>query len=329
MATLEHSDVVRAPAPGTSAFVNGAFPRRPWLVIGLASLAGFLLTVAWSASFVDSVIGDSVANTLLGHNAKATPIAGIGAGIVFALVSGMAGTFTACNIAAFSAVGPMLGDSADDAAQQTRAQRLAQVLRPLGWLATGMIAVSAVYGVIVALVGTRMPQFQQVKLVPGHLPAVLAQSAIVFGVIGLCMVYLGLAAAGVVPDPFARISTRLPNAPLVFMGVLIGGFLIGRPFPLFRKMFHDAADSGNVLYGAGAFVLQSIGNIVLMAAIFLALAFTVGDRLQRWVAARPSRIATITAASFLVAGVFTVLYWDVRLLSVVKIIPWYPLAPWV
>jgi hypothetical protein len=29
------------------------------------------------------------------------------------------------------------------------------------------------------------------------------------------------------------------------------------------------------------------------------------------------------------AGVFTVLYWDVRLLAVLKVIPWYPLAPWV
>jgi MFS family permease len=327
MATIENAPgLPTTRTAGTSAFVTGTFPRRPWLVIGLASLAGFLLTIAWSASFVDSVIGDSVANTLLGHNAKATPIAGIGAGIVFAFVSGLAGTFTACNIAAFSAVGPMLGENAQ---QQTRVQRLAQILRPLGWLAAGMVAVSAVYGVIVAMVGTRMPQFQQVKLVPGHMPAVLTQSAIVFGAIGLCMIYLGLAAAGIVPDPFARIAQRLPNAPLVFMGVLIGGFLIGRPFPLFRKMFHDAAESGNVLYGAGAFVLQSLGNVVIMAVIFLLLAYATGGRLQRWVAARPSRIATITTASFLVAGVFTVLYWDVRLLSVVKIIPWYPLAPWV
>lgn len=189
MATIEN--VPSQPAirtAGTSAFVTGVFPRRPWLVVGLASLAGFLLTVAWSASFVDSVIGDSVANTLLGHNAKATPIAGIGAGIVFAFVSGMAGTFTACNIAAFGAVGPMLGKNAR---QQTPAQRLAQVLRPLGWLAAGMIAVSAAYGVIVALVGPGMPRFQQVKLVPGHLPPVLAQSAIVFGLIGLAMIYSG------------------------------------------------------------------------------------------------------------------------------------------
>nr|BFE50740.1 hypothetical protein GCM10017745_41670 [Saccharothrix mutabilis subsp. capreolus] len=94
--------------------------------------------------------------------------------------------------------------------------------------------------------------------------------------IGLVMVYLGLASLGVVKDPFRKISQRRPNAPMVFMGVLIGGFLIGRPFGLFRKMFRDAAESGNPLYGAAAFTLQSVGNIVVMALLFLALAHFTG-----------------------------------------------------
>jgi hypothetical protein len=71
-------------------------------------LAGFLLTVVWSAEFVDQTIGDNIANTMLGHDAKETPIAGIAAGIAFAFASGIAGTFTACNIAAFGAVAPLM-----------------------------------------------------------------------------------------------------------------------------------------------------------------------------------------------------------------------------
>ena len=43
------------------------------------------------------------------------------------------------------------------------------------------------------------------------------------------------------------------------------GFLIGRPYPLFRIMFRSAAEQHNVLYGAAAFALQSVGNIVVMA----------------------------------------------------------------
>ncbi|RDI54125.1 hypothetical protein [Nocardia mexicana] len=95
----------------TSIFVNGYVPRRRGLVLVLGVLAGFLLTVVWSASFVDSTIGDTVADGLLGHNAKETAITGIGAGVVFAFVSGLAGTFTACNIAVFGAVAPLAGSA--------------------------------------------------------------------------------------------------------------------------------------------------------------------------------------------------------------------------
>lgn len=307
---------------GTSTFVNGHFPRRRGLIVFIGVAVGFLLTVVWSAEFVDSTIGDNVANTMLGHDAKETPIAGILAGIAFAFASGVAGTFTACNIAAFGAVAPMLGTG------QGRLARLRQILTPLGWLSIGMISVSAVYGAIVGIVGTSMPQFSTAPNTPGTLSARSIQSMVVFGLIGLTMIYLGLAALGLVRDPFARISRRFPNAPMVFMGVLIGGFLIGRPFGLFRKLFRDAAESGNPLYGAGAFVLQSLGNIVVMTVLFLVLSYATGGRVRRWLTAKPSRITVVTAVALLIAGAFTFLYWDVRILDRREIIPWYPTAPW-
>ncbi|GAA2678407.1 MULTISPECIES: hypothetical protein [Actinosynnema] len=316
----------RSPAPvpdtGTSLFVNGHFPRRRGLVLLLSSVAGFLLTVVWSAHFVDSTIGDTVANTLLGHDAKATPIAGIAAGVLFAFVSGLAGTFTACNVAAFSAVAPMLG------ADGSRWARARAALTPLGWLAAGMVPVSALYGAVVGLVGTRMPQFSTAATEPGVLNGRAVQSLVVFGLIGLVMVYLGLSALGYVRDPFRRVSRRFPQAPLVLMGVLVGAFLIGRPFPLFRQMFRDAAERHDPFYGAAAFTLQSLGNVLVMAVLFVALAALTGGRLHRWLTAKPSRAAAITAAALITAGVFTFLYWDVRLLARREIIPWYPVAPW-
>ncbi|GAA0255646.1 hypothetical protein GCM10010492_65650 [Saccharothrix mutabilis subsp. mutabilis] len=306
----------------TSTLVNGHFPRRRGLIILLSALGGFLLTVVWSAHFVDSVIGDSVANTILGHDAKGEPITGVLAGVAFAFATGVAGTFTACNIAAFGAVAPLLGSTG------SRWSRVKASLKPLGWLAVGMISVSALYGALVGFFGTRMPQFSTAQTVAGTLNGRSIQSLVVFGVIGLVMVYLGLASLGVVKDPFRKISQRRPNAPMVFMGVLIGGFLIGRPFGLFRKMFRDAAESGNPLYGAAAFTLQSVGNIVVMALLFLALAHFTGGRLQRWLTENPTRATVITAAALIVAGVFTFLYWDIRLLARREIIPWYPTAPW-
>jgi len=299
--------------------VDPHLPRRRGLIIAVSVLVGFLLTVVWSAEFVDSTIGDTVANGMLGHDAKETPIAGIAAGIAFAFVSGLAGTFTACNIAAFGAVAPMMGSAG------TRWGRLVRGFEPLGWLSLGIVAVSATYGAVVGLVGTRMPQFSTASSTPGGLSPRSIQSMVVFGAIGLFMLYLGLAALKVVPDPFARSN---PAVRLVVLGMLIGGFLVGRPFALFRQLFRDAADSGNMLYGAAAFTLQSLGNIVVMAVLFLLISVVSGSRLSRWLAAKPSRAATLTAVAFIVAGVFTFLYWDVRLLARREIIPWYPVAPW-
>lgn len=300
-----------------------ALPRRRGLVVFSGVLIGFLLTVIWSAPFVDKVIGHTVADGLLGQDAENTALTSVGAGIVFALVSGLAGTFTACNIAVFAAVAPFAGGA------ESRWRRLTTALRPLLWLGLGMVVVSAAYGVVVGLVGTGMPQFDTTPNVPGGLSPRSIQSMVVFGIVGLAMTYLGLAAAGVVRDPLARLAGRFPNAPMVVFGALVGAFLIGRPFPLFRKLFRDAAESHDPLYGAAAFVLQSIGNILVVAVVLLLVAWLAGRPLQRWFAADQRRIAVLSSVSLLAAGVFTFLYWDVRLLAMRDIIPWYPLAPWV
>ncbi|GAA3037182.1 hypothetical protein [Streptosporangium longisporum] len=299
----------------------GPAVRRPWKVVLLSALAGFLLTVVWSAEFVDHAIGGTVADAVLGRDADATPITGLLSGIAFAFATGLAGTFTACNIAALGAVAPLLG------AGRPLKARLLGTLRPLGWLAAGMLTVSGIYGIVAALAGTGMPQFLTTPSGPGMSPR-LVQAMVVFGVIGLILLYQGLAALGLVRDPLERISRRFPHARMVVMGALIGAFLVGRPFGLFRQLFRDTAERHDPLYGALAFMLQSVGNIVVVAVLFLILALGTGGRAHRWLTARPGRIAVVTGAAFIVAGVFTLLYWDVRILARREIIPWYPMAPW-
>ncbi|MFJ6216195.1 hypothetical protein ACIQGZ_23140 [Streptomyces sp. NPDC092296] len=318
------TETTAVPAPmaprATSLFVNGLFPRRRALVVLLSLLGGLLLAYAWSSKVADDEIGFNTADHLLGHDARNTPLTGIATGVLFAFVSGLAGSFTACNVAVFGAMGPLVGQLSP-----TRRQRLAQALRPLGWLAAGMLPVSAAYGVLVGLVGTHMPQFS-LAVTSGISPRI-AQAMIVFGVIGLFMLVLGLAAAGLVPDPLAGLARRHPNAPLVLVGVMVGGFLIGRPYPLFRNLFRHAADEHNPLYGAVAFSLQSIGNILVMSLLLLILSYGFSPPVRRWLAGKPGRAATLTASAFLVAGAFTVVYWDIRLLGTLGYI-WFPKAPW-
>ncbi|MDY7090203.1 MAG: hypothetical protein SYR96_34570 [Actinomycetota bacterium] len=309
MTTTGNRDIL-TPLPAPAA------PRRGRLIAASVA-AGLLLAVLWSFEFVDHVIGDNVANTLLGRDAKATALGGTAAGLIFAFVSGLAGTFTACNIAMAASIGPM---SQASSSSPTRT-RLRGLLRPVGWLALGMVVVSGVYGFAGVLVGDRMPQLSTASA--GGIPVRLWQSMIVFGLIGLAFVYLGLASLGVLPDPFAR----RPVARVVTLGALVGGFLIGRPYPLFNKLFHWAVDSGNPLYGAGAFILQSLGNIVIVTALFSLVVLISRGRVIDWLATSPGRTVAVTGALLIALGVFTVVYWDVRLPAMFGH-GWFPTMPY-
>lgn len=285
----------------------------------IGAIVGVVLAVAWSASLVDDGIGQHTASAMLGHDAETAPIGGLFAGALFAFVAGLAGTFTACNVAVFGAVAPLVGE------QDGHARRARASLAQIGWIVAGMLPVSAAYGAIGALVGTRIPQLSTASI--GAIPVRLLQSVIVFGVIGLVMLYLGLAEAGLVPVPLARVSIRYPHARLVTLGALVGAFLIGRPYPLFHKMFLYAAERHNPFYGALIFVLQSLGNMLIMAVLVLALALAGGGRFARWMAATPSRIATISAAAFAAGGAFLFVYWVIRLPAKFGY-GWFPTMPW-
>lgn len=306
-----------APPRAESRSATGRLRRGPTLLLGF--LAGLLLAVLWSATLVDTGIGQNIARTALGHDARTTPIGGLLSGAVFAFVTGVAGSFTACNIAVFGAVGPMV-EQQDGGRRSLRA-----VLRPLGWLVAGMLPVSALYGAVGAWLGTRIPQLSTDTV--GTMPVRLLQSSVVFGVIGLALVYLGLAELRLVPDPLARLELRHPNTRLVVLGALIGGFLIGRPFPLFHKLFAYAAEDHNPLYGASIFILQSLGNMLIMALLFLALTMLGRGWLVRWMTARPGRTTRVTAAMLLAVGVFTVVYWTIRVPAIFGY-GWFPTMPY-
>lgn len=286
-------------------------------LIAVSLIAGVVIAILWSARLVDDDIGVAAASGILGHDSLTTGIAGSLAGIAFAFITGLAGTFTACNVAAFSAIAPLM-DETPSAAIRAKA-----TLRPLAWLSVGLIVVAGVYGAIGATLGTSIPQLSN-AMADGIMPARTLQALVVFGVIGLIFLYLGLATVGVVPDPLRPATARFRYAPQLLMGALIGGFLIGRPYPLFYKTFEYVASAHNGLYGALLFILVALGNIVLMGLLFLILSLT---PFQAWLQAVPARAAKFTASALLIGGAFTVAYWVVRLPAHYGI-GWFPQMPW-
>ena len=299
--------------PRTTQVPSTVLRRRTAAVGLLAVLGGVLLAIAWSYRLVDDVIGDTVANGILGHDAQETAITGVWAGAVFGLVSGLAGTFTACNIAVFGVLPEMTGG---------RRNRFRGLLAPLGWLSVGILTISAGYGAAAVLLGRSLPQLSTGTLDSG-MPVRLVQASVTFGAIGLAFGYLGLVSLGRLRDPFGR----HPRARLVVLGALIGAFLVGRPYPLFHKLLEFAVEERNPLYGSLTFVLQSIGNLVVMAAVAL-LMVVVARRTAfgPWIA-RQDNAGLTAGAAFLLLGTFLVIYWDVRLPAMFGY-GWFPTMPW-
>jgi hypothetical protein len=131
----------------------------------------------------------------------------------------------------------------------------------------------------------------------------------------------------VIRNPFATLGLRYPWAQSLFMGVTIGVFLIGRPFGLFRHLFEYAVSTHHPLFGALAFVLQSVGNILLMVVLFLLLIYGTGGRFERWLQARPGRAQAVTVAALIMGGAFFMLYWGPRLLARNDLF-WWPYFDW-
>jgi cytochrome c biogenesis protein CcdA len=279
-----------------------------------AVLAGLVLAVLWSPRLVDT-LGVDTTTSVIGHDARRAAIGSLLAGVVFAFVSGVAGTFTACNVAVFGALPALVAE------RSSRAARLRAAVVPVAWLSVGLLGVAAGYGVLAVLLGRRLPQLSAGTL-DGHLPTRLLQSVVVFGVVGLAFAYLGLAALGALPDPFAR----RPRARLITLGALVGGFLVGRPYPLFHKLLDYAVATHDPLYGALTLCLQALGNVLVIALLAAVFALAAGPATARWLA-RPGRVALISGVALLALGTFMVVYWDVRLPAIFGY-GWFPTAPW-
>jgi cytochrome c biogenesis protein CcdA len=96
---------------------------------------------------------------------------------------------------------------------------------------------------------------------------------------------------------------------------------------MFVKLFQWASDTGNPLYGAATFALQSLGNVLLVSLLFAVLILGTRGRFLRWFAANPRRMSLVSGTLLLALGVFTVVYWDLRVPSIFGI-GWFPEMPY-
>lgn len=274
-----------------------------WTLVAIAGavvIAGF-----WNYHVVDGFGRDVIAGGTIGDTAQLAQgydAYGAGFGFLFAAIAGLAATFTACNCVVFAML-PGLVCSTDRKGQAVRPWRA------LGAFVAGVLVVCAAYGLYVGTLGAEGAAAYNER------GARLAQAQTVFTALGVVMLAWGLLELGlaealvrrVTPSVRAFFGTATAKAGII--GVLVGLFAVGRPFPVFRAFLTYAASAESPLYGAGVMMVQGLGQIAVMAVLFAAMVWFGGRRLARWAAAKPHQPTLLSGLALVAGGTFFVFYW--------------------
>jgi sulfite exporter TauE/SafE len=299
--TLDAPVAVRVPA-GRNEFT---LRQRATAAVSGAIVA-VLIAGFWNARLIDGFGRDVVLGRTLGDaDALSTTFAqhGFGFGFLFAAAAGIAATFTACNCVVFALL-PGLAASG-----RARADARRGALQALAVFTAGVVLVGIVYGMFIGSLGTEgVAAFNANEIRR-------SQARTVFTVLGVLMLVWGAIELGFL-DRFTR---RLSPASRAFfaeattkaglLGLMVGAFMVGRPFPVMRDFLTYAAAANSPLYGAAVMTVQGLGQIAVMVLLFVALVYGTGERLTSWATARPARIALVSGTALVAGGAFFVFYW--------------------
>jgi hypothetical protein len=300
------------PAGSTNAPTSASLPQTyAWPVrlgyMAGAALIGLLVAGFWNAQIADGFGREVVAGHTIGDSgALSGSFAehGLGFGFLFGAVAGLAATFTACNCVVFA----LLPGLAANGAGRSR-----PALRALGLFTAAVLTVSAVYGMFIGFLGPNGIEAFNARAVR------LAQASTVFSVLGVIMLVWGALELGFLEGLRRRVSPELrtlvgrPTTKAVLLGLMVGAFSIGRPFPVMRDFLVYAATAHNPVYGAGVMMMQGLGQIAVMVLLLLAMVYGLGSMLTRWVASRPHQVTLTSALALIAGGTFFLYYWGFAL----------------
>ncbi len=238
--------------------------QRRWFWAIAALAVGTVIAGFWNYHVADGFGREIVAGRTIGDTgqlAHSFAANGFGFGLLFASIAGLAATFTACNCVVFAMI-PGLACSNKRSSGEA-------VLRTLLVFIAGVIVICAAYGIVIGSLGGERIQAFNARDVR------LLQAQITFSIIGLVMLVWSGIAFGFMNrwlkrfSPAARAFFTKANTKAGIMGIFVGFFAIGRPFPVFRDFLTYAAESRNPLYGAAVMAVQGLGQIAVMVALFL------------------------------------------------------------
>jgi sulfite exporter TauE/SafE len=293
------------PADGIPGIRDPRVPEnRLWLTLGAVAL-GVVVAGFWNYHLVDGFGRNVVAGSTLGDTgtlAGSWGDRGGGFGYIFAAVAGLAATFTACNCVVFAMM-PGLACSAETADSEVSA------LGALGLFTAAVMTVGGAYGIFVGLLGP-----EGIEAVNSR-PVRMAQAQAVFSILGIAMLVWGAIEMGYLDrirrriSPVTRAFFSSTGTKATLLGLMVGLFAVGRPFPVFRDFLTYAANAESPLYGATVMAVQGLGQIAVMVGLFLLLVWAAGDRIRQMATESPSRVRAVSGSALLAGGSYFLFYW--------------------
>ncbi|GIQ69357.1 hypothetical protein DUZ99_17175 [Xylanibacillus composti] len=278
--------------------------RLIWALVSVA--AGILIAGFWNYHLVDGFGRNIVSGKTIGDSAELAQsfsMNGYGFGMLFAAVAGLAATFTACNCVVFSMI-PSLTCSNGQSPVKT-------ALRSLLVFSAAVLLISAVYGFIVGLLGKAYVEQLNVREVR------LLQAQITFSLLGIAMLVWAALSFGFLNRMVRRLPERLvlffssTSAKAGILGVFVGLFSVGRPFPVFRDFLTYAVASNNPLYTAFVMCLQGLGQIAVMVVLMVLLAYLFRRKIISWMETRPHQPQLVSAIALAAGGAYFLYYWGI------------------
>lgn len=290
---------------GAAVALRQAYSVRVRVLYTLAAATGAVLLAGfWNFRLVDDFGRELVTGNVIGDSAVLSDtfaVNGMGFGVIFAVVAGLAATFTACNCVVFAML-PRLATTGDP---RSRGPALAA----LGVFTAGVLAVGAAYGMFIGFLGADGIEAFNAE------PVRIAQANTVFSLLGVLMLTWGAFDLGFLEPVRRRVSPvalaffEEPATKAGLLGLMVGAFAIGRPFPVMRDFLAYAAAAGSPLYSAGVMMVQGLGQIAVVVGLFLILVLGFGRSLTRWTTARPEQLALVGAMALVAGGAFFLFYW--------------------
>lgn len=283
---------------------NYSFSRRITYTL-VAVFVAVIIAGFWNYHLVDGFGKEFIAGNTIGDTSQLADdfeLRGGGFGFLFAAIAGLAATFTACNCVVFAMI-PGLACSMD---QKTGTSSAWDAFYAFLF---GVLVVTGVYGFFIGLLGPEAIEVLNERSIR------LAQAQAVFSLLGLIMLVWGLLEMEFLNFLKNRLSDitrsflRQITVKALLLGLLVGFFAIGRPFPVFRQFLQYAADSGNPLYGSAVMMIQGLGQIALMALLFYIVIKLARDKIIALAETKPYKFQMISSIALITGGAYFIYYW--------------------